>query len=346
MHPRFLIPPLALVAALTLAIHAPRLEAGQQQGQRRPHAEKPNESEAQKQSPPEQARPRQGGTREQKAAPPPPEAQRQNPPEQAVPRTSERSRPEAGRRPPEPRRDPPVRREVPQRYRTEPRVYYFPPIDVRRGFYYHPYFGFYYGPYYGPFYPYPGPFAGRVRYSVSAIRTRVRPLETEVYVNGYYAGLADDFDGVFERLYLPAGEHVIDLRLNGYQSFRQFVYVAPGDTFEVKHQMLRLGPGEGSAPLPEPRVLPREWIGPPPNDEGGQPASPYGLLAIHVEPGDAQIVVDGEAWAAVQGLPELVVHLPAGWHELEVRKTGYRSFSTRLELHEGQTTRLSVTLER
>jgi hypothetical protein len=165
-----------------------------------------------------------------------------------------------------------------------------------------------------------------------------------VYVNGYYAGIVDDFDGIFQRLYLPAGEHVIDLRLNGYLNFRQQVYLMPGDTFEIKHQMLRLRPGETTAPLPEPRVLPPEWIAPESDDEGQEPASPFGILAIQVDPADAQIFVDGQAWAAVQGLPELVVHMSAGWHQLEVRKAGYQTFSTRLELREGQTTRLSVKL--
>jgi len=218
-------------------------------------------------------------------------------------------------------------------------------VDVRLGFYYHPYFGFYYGPYYGPFYPYPGPGFGPGRYRAGAIRTRVRPLETEIYLNGYFAGIADDFDGVFQRLYVPAGEHVIALRLAGYRSFTRQVYVAPGDTFTLDHRMDALRSGETGELPPSPQALPEDWNEPPP-PTSGQPASPFGILAIHVEPGDAQIHVDGEAWSAVRGLPELVVHLPAGWHQLEIRKEGYQTFATKLELTEGQTTRLNVTLVR
>jgi len=287
---------------------------------------------------------------EEAQAAPRPDAAAQAEPEagqrRAVPRAEapKRSEPDTQRRQATPRREPPRRVEMPPRYRALPRVYYFPPIDVRLGFYYHPYFGFYHGPYYGPYYPYPGPFVGPSRYSASAIRTRVRPAETEVYVNGYYAGLADDFDGVFQRLYLPAGEHVVELRLAGYQSFRQQVYVGPGNTSELNHQMRPLRSGETDEPPPPPRAIPQEWTEPLPNMAGG-PVSPFGILAVRVEPADAQIYVDGEAWSAAQDLSEFVIHLPAGWHQLEVRKQGYQPFTAKLELSEGQTSRLGVKLE-
>ena len=245
---------------------------------------------------------------------------------------------------PSPRREPPRRVELPPPYRVFPRPYAFPPVDVRLGFYYHPYFGFYYGPYYGPYYPYPGPYPGQSRYSASAIRTRVKPVETEVYVNGYYAGIADDFDGIFQRLYLPSGQHTISLRLAGYRSFEQKVYVGPGDTFELTHQMQPLRSGESNAPPPAPGIVPDEWAEPPAESAGAQPVSPFGILGVRLDPADARIYVDGEAWATVPGSSEFVIHLPAGWHQLEVRKDGYQTFSTRIELTEGQTTRLNVTL--
>ncbi len=36
--------------------------------------------------------------------------------------------------------------------------------------------------------------------------------------------------------------------------------------------------------------------------------------------------------------------MPAGAHELEVRKAGYQTFKTGIELSEGATTKLTVTL--
>ena len=241
------------------------------------------------------------------------------------------------------RAEPPPVRVLPPRY--DVRTYYFPVISIQRGFYYHPYFGFYYGPYYGPYYPYAGPFIDRARYRTGAIRTKVTPPETQVYLNGYYAGLADDFDGVFQRLYVPAGEHEIELHLEGYRTSRQRIYVSPGDTLDLTHRMVPLGPGE-ALHLPEPpRTLPSEWTaGAVP--AGERPASPFGILVLRVEPGDAQIAVDGEVWLGTANRTELAIHVAAGWHTLEVRKAGYQPFRTEIDLSEGATTRLNVQLVR
>jgi hypothetical protein len=243
------------------------------------------------------------------------------------------------------RRTAPPPRVVPPAYHVTPRVYFFPPVHRVRGFYYHPYFGFYFGPYYGPYYPYPGPFFGPAGYSASAIRTRVKPVETEVYLNGYFAGVVDDFDGVFQRLYLPAGQHTIEFHLHGYRTFQERLYIGPGDTREITHQMVRLGVGETSRE-PMPQTLASELATGLPAPTGDRPASPYGMLAIRVEPVDSLILIDGDVWLGTEAQRDLVVHVPAGWHTLEVRKDGYRSFQTKLELSEGATTRLSVTLER
>lgn len=242
---------------------------------------------------------------------------------------------------------PPPRAVPPPQYYRAPRVYYFPPVSLQRGFYYHPYFGFYYGPYYGPYYPHPGPvFVQQSRYSASAIRTRVRPVEAEVWVNGYFAGIADDFDGVFQRLYLPAGEHVIEFHLDGYRNVRQKLYLQPGDTRDVVVQLLRIGPGDIHETPLTPRALPDEWTTRSEMPVGDRPASPFGVLALTVEPADAQIVIDGEIWLGTAERTELVIHVPSGWHDLEVRKDGYQTFRTRMELSEGGTMRLGVRLVR
>jgi hypothetical protein len=241
---------------------------------------------------------------------------------------------------------PPPRAEPPATYYRTPRRYYFPPVHVQRSFYYHPYFGFYFGPYYGPYYPYPGPAYGPARYTATALRTRVRPVETQVYVNGYYAGVADDFDGVFQRLYLPAGGHEIEFRLEGYQSFRTKIYMQAGDTREITHQMVLAGPGIGDH-IPVPRAdLPAEWRESAAPTAGSQPASPFGILTVRVEPTDAQIVIDGETWLATADLDALVMHVPAGRHVVEVRKDGYHPFRVEVELSEGAATALNVRLTR
>lgn len=265
-------------------------------------------------------------------------------PQRAEPQGRAQPRPPAQAGPP-PRNATPPRREIPPRYFGPSREYFFPPISTVRGWYYHPYFGFYYGPYYGPFYPYPGPFAGWSLFSASAVRTRVKPVDTLVYVNGYYAGLVDDFDGFFQRLYLPSGEHTIELRLAGYQTFRESLFLAAGDSRDVVHVMEPLRPGEAVRAPMLPRTVPDEWISTaPPANAGDRPASPFGVLTLRLDPPDAQLWVDGEAWQDVSGQAELVIHVSAGWHHVEVRKAGLRTFTTDIQLSAGATTKLNVVL--
>jgi hypothetical protein len=96
-------------------------------------------------------------------------------------------------------------------------------------------------------------------------------------------------------------------------------------------------------PLPH-GTLPAEWRETAPMPTGDQPASPYGALALRLTPADAQVFIDGEPWVDTGDLAELVVHVPAGTHVVEVRKDGYRTFQVEVELSEGATTRLNVRL--
>ncbi len=66
-------------------------------------------------------------------------------------------------------------------------------------------FGYQYGPYppYGYGYGY--------GYYGAELRTQVTPRQAEVYVDGYLTGTVDDFDGMFQRLRVPLGEHEITI---------------------------------------------------------------------------------------------------------------------------------------
>jgi hypothetical protein len=174
------------------------------------------------------------------------------------------------------------------------------------------------------------------------LHTKVKPEETMVYLNGYYAGEADDFDGIFQGLYVPAGEHTIEFFLEGHRTFSQHLYLNLGDSRDVVHQMERLRPGEASAPPMAPRG--RADRPSPPTATGERPASPLGVLTMHIEPSDAEVLIDGEQ-TPVLGT-DLVVHLSAGWHDLEIRRTGYVTLKTNIELSAGETTRLNVKLVR
>ena len=74
-----------------------------------------------------------------------------------------------------------------------------------------------------------------------AVRIEVNPKasrkEIEVYVDGGHAGVVNDFDGVFQRLYLSLGKHDVELRLEGYKTMRMEIFVSPGKTFHIRRQM-------------------------------------------------------------------------------------------------------------
>ena len=119
-------------------------------------------------------------------------------------------------------------------------------------FYRYPYYygGYPYSYYYGG-YPYPY-YYGSPNYAyddtVGDIRTQVKPKDAEIYVDGYYAGTADDFDGVFQRLHTEVGGHAVTIQLDGYRTVTQNVYVSPGSTTDVKLSLEKLAPGELNAP--------------------------------------------------------------------------------------------------
>ena len=74
-----------------------------------------------------------------------------------------------------------------------------------------------------------------------SLKLKIKPLEAEVYVDGYYMGQVDDFDGVFQHLELEAGTHRIEIRAVGYQPLRFDVRVTPGRTISYTGD---LRPGE------------------------------------------------------------------------------------------------------
>src|SRR4051812_1483635 len=135
-----------------------------------------------------------------------------------------------------------------------------------RPYYYRPYYysSFLFDPWYGYQYPYPPYPYGYTAYEPDAsVRLDVKPKQAEVYVDGYYAGIVDDFDGTFQRLRVSPGEHELELWLDGYHTVRQKVRLSQDNTFKVKYQMEKLAAGQAPEPKPQP-------IAPPP-DEGNQP---------------------------------------------------------------------------
>ena len=231
-----------------------------------------------------------------------------------------------------------------------------PRTTVVVGGYYRPLH--YYDPFYSSWYfsPYaqwpPYGYHGRSFYDDSAaLRLQVAPRETEVFIDGYYAGTVDDFDGVFQRLHIEPGDHDVELYLPGHRSVQQKIYLQSGKTFTVRHTMEPLAAGEapparpaGTAAAPAgPRPVPRRpGQRPDARDSAGNEA--FGALALRVQPADAEVFIDGERWAGAAEDDRLVVQLAPGVHRVEVRKAGFRSYITEITVRSRETATLNVAM--
>jgi hypothetical protein len=208
---------------------------------------------------------------------------------------------------------------------------------------------------------YPGPPWSRGAYDLTAsLRIQSKPREAEVYVDGYYAGRVDDFDGTFQRLRVEPGDHEIALYLSGHRLYTQKAYLQPGNTFTIKHDMEKLAAGE-QEPL-KPSAVARDAPGrgpergrdgprlPEPPIRPGRDAAPastnatYGTVSIRVQPADVDIFIDGDTWPGPSGDERLQVQLSAGTHRVEARKTGYRGYLTEVTVRAGETMPLNVAL--
>jgi PEGA domain len=101
----------------------------------------------------------------------------------------------------------------------------------------YPYGGGYYGagyydPWYDPWYgSYPG--YGGGGYSQSSfsdegsLRLKIKPRDAEVYVDGLFVGIVDEFDGTFQRLHIDSGVHRIEVRAAGYETLIFDVRIVP-----------------------------------------------------------------------------------------------------------------------
>ena len=106
-------------------------------------------------------------------------------------------------------------------------------------------------PFWGPWYPYGYAYPYNVR-PAGDVKTEVTPKTAEVYVDGYFAGHADEFDGVFKRLHVTPGGHSITFHLDGFRTVTEDVYVRPDSTLKMNAAMEPLAAGETSAPVPTP----------------------------------------------------------------------------------------------
>jgi hypothetical protein len=103
---------------------------------------------------------------------------------------------------------------------------------------------FYYDPYRWPgYYPYgPGyyPNVGVVAYDIGELRLQVTPRHAQVFVDGYYAGTVDDYDGTFQSMKMQPGPYSIRIAAPGYEDLMFDVRINLGQKINYKGDLRRL----------------------------------------------------------------------------------------------------------
>jgi PEGA domain len=260
--------------------------------------------------------------------------------------------------------------------------YYYRPFYYRS--YYRPFYPYTFAPFYGsyfygsifyrPFYWYPyAPVGyGYGGFDGASLRVQVTPRDTEVFIDNYYAGTADDFDGMFQRLHVEPGAHDLTLYREGYRTVRQRVYIQPTGTFRLRYMMVPLGPGEIAEPRPAepppqntpaaPPVGPPNRYPPPPPGGAPSPQGAYpppqgaypppanrsdsGSLSIRVQPENAEVFIDGERWQGATDAERLIVQVVPGVHHVEARREGYRTYQSDIAVRPGETSTVNISLSR
>lgn len=109
-------------------------------------------------------------------------------------------------------------------------------------FYGYPYdtFGYGYGGgYYGGYGARGGRYYAR-GYDIGTVKIKVTPRDAEVYVDGYFAGEVDEFDGFTQALQLDSGGHRIEVRKPGYETLQFDVMVQPGRNITFRREMRQM----------------------------------------------------------------------------------------------------------
>ena len=70
------------------------------------------------------------------------------------------------------------------------------------------------------------------------MRLRIRPRDAQVFVDGYFAGYVDDFDGNFQSLRLEQGGHKLEVRMPGFQTLTLDIHIQPNRTITIQEDLI------------------------------------------------------------------------------------------------------------
>lgn len=238
-------------------------------------------------------------------------------------------------------------------------------------FYGYPY---YWGRAWPPYYGYTTSY-GSAASGMGALDCDINPEDTQIYVDGKYVGICDDYDGFPEYLWLEKGTYDIVFFRPGFQTIARQYTVYPGLVTDVEDRMT---PGEAVKPddlasksteRRDARVeadREREWeaqqqeqeMSEPPRrysrSPGSTPPGAYdarrapGRLRLQVMPLDASIYLDGRFIGTGDEISRLHSGLivDPGEHRLEVVRPDYDAETQSFDVDPGEEVTLRVELDR
>ena len=91
-------------------------------------------------------------------------------------------------------------------------------------------------------YGYPGYYPGRAYsdFDTGYLRLRVSPRHAQVFVDGYFAGEVDDYDGIAQALKLESGSYHIEIVAPGYETLAFDIRITPGQKINYRGELRRV----------------------------------------------------------------------------------------------------------
>lgn len=76
-------------------------------------------------------------------------------------------------------------------------------------------------------------------FDIGELRLDVSPRHAQVFVDGYYAGIVDDYDGAFQAIKLAPGAYRIEIVAPGFETLSFDVRITPGQKIRYRGELYR-----------------------------------------------------------------------------------------------------------
>ena len=76
-------------------------------------------------------------------------------------------------------------------------------------------------------------------FDIGELRLQVSPRHAQVFIDGYYAGTVNDYDGAFQSLKLESGPYAIQITAPGYDALDFDVRINPGQKVTYRGELRR-----------------------------------------------------------------------------------------------------------